>query len=139
MGAGSYIQFGLDGIGLTFVVLTALLMAIGIQVSSKSIRYMEKGFVLAMIGMEVLLLGVFTVMDILGFYILFEGVLIPMYIIIGVYGSRAEKIGAAMYFFFYTLIGSVVMLIGIIYMYKTVGSTDYLVLIGYDFPREVQG
>lgn len=114
-------------------------MAIGIQISSKSIRYMEKGFVLSMIGMEVLLLGVFTVMDILGFYILFEGVLIPMYIIIGVYGSRSEKVGAAMYFFFYTLIGSVIMLIGIIYMYKTTGSTDYLVLLGYNFPREVQG
>ena len=67
--------------------------------------------------MLLLLFGVFTVMDLLGFYILYEGVLIPMFLIIGVWGARKEKITAAYYFFFYTFVGSIIMLLSIIYLY----------------------
>lgn len=137
-GLVNYMQFGVDGISLVFIALTALLMPISILVSYDSIKFMEKSFILCMIGMELLLMGVFTVIDILGFYVLFEGVLIPMYIIIGVWGSRQEKVSAAYYFFFYTLIGSVLMLIGIIYMYKVVGTTDYMVILGYEFTEKAQ-
>ena len=79
--------------------------------------------------MEVLLILVFSVSDLLLFYIFFESVLIPMYIIIGVWGSRERKIRAAYMFFLYTLFGSVLMLLGIIYIYVQVGSTDYETLL----------
>jgi proton-translocating NADH-quinone oxidoreductase chain M len=83
--------------------------------------------------MEVLLVLVFSVSDLLLFYIFFESVLIPMYIIIGVWGSRERKVRAAYMFFLYTLFGSVLMLLGIIYIYVQVGSTDYETLLNYEF------
>ena len=87
-----------------------------------------------MVALDLLLIGVFSVLDILGFYILFEGILIPIFLIIGIWGSRTEKIRASYYFFFYTLIGSVLMLISIIYIYTLTGTTDYQTLLGYQFP-----
>lgn len=91
-----------------------------------------------MIAIEAILIGVFSVMDILGFYILYEAVLIPMFFIIGVYGAREQKITAAYYFFFYTLLGSVIMLISIMYIYTISGTTDYETLMGYAMSEEVQ-
>jgi len=72
---------------------------------------------------------VFSVLDVLGFYIYYESVLIPMYIIIGVYGARQEKIKAAYYFFYYTLGGSILMLASIIYLFITFGTTNYFALL----------
>lgn len=138
VGSVNYMMFGIDGISMVFIILTTLLMPITILVSWESIKYMEKAFILCIIGIEVLLIGVFTVIDLLGFYVLFEGVLIPMYLIIGVWGSRSEKVIAAYYFFFYTLIGSVLMLLGIIYLYKIVGTTDYTLLLNYEIGEEEQ-
>lgn len=77
-------------------------------------------------------------MDVLGFYVLYEGVLIPMFYIIGVWGAREQKITAAYYFFFYTLLGSVVMLISIMYIYTISGTTDYVTLMGYELEEKVQ-
>lgn len=88
--------------------------------------------------MEILLIGVFSIFDIVGFYILFEGVLIPMFLIIGVWGSREEKIQAAYYFFFYTFIGSVFMLLAIFALYSHAGSTDYLALCSLSLEKELQ-
>lgn len=85
-----------------------------------------------------LLIGVFSVMDIIGFYILFEAILIPMFLIIGIWGSREEKVKAAFYFFFYTLIGSLLMLLSIFKIYSLVGTTNYLNLISVELPSSLQ-
>ena len=75
-----YLVFGVDGISIFFIMLTALLVLI----SWKSINFMVKEFLLCLLGIEGLLIGVFTVLDLIGFYILFEGILIPMFLMIGV-------------------------------------------------------
>ena len=130
--------FGIDGISLIFVLLTTLLIPICILTSWESVKKNHKLYLLSFLGLEILLLGVFTILDIFGFYILFEGVLIPMFLIIGVYGSRVQKIEASYYFFFYTLIGSVLMLLGIIYLYNITGTTNYLKLLTYEIDENVQ-
>ena len=76
-------------------------------------------------------MGVFTVLDLVGFYILFEGILIPMFLIIGIWGTREEKVQASYYFFFYTFFGSVFMLLAIFILYSQVGTTDYQALCSF--------
>lgn len=137
-GAYSSILFGVDGISLFYIILTTFLIPICLLASWDSIKFLDKPYILCFIGLEILLIGVFTILDLLGFYILFEGVLIPMYLVIGVWGSRKEKITAAYYFFFYTLIGSVLMLLGILYLYSLAGTTDLLTLLGLDLDETVQ-
>jgi NADH-quinone oxidoreductase subunit M len=123
--------FGIDGISIYFVLLTTLLIPICILASWDSIKSMVKTYLLCFLILEELLLGVFTVLDLLGFYVLFEGVLIPMFLIIGIWGAREQKITAAYYFFFYTLVGSVLMLLSIFYIYNESGTTDYLTLLAW--------
>ena len=82
------LNFAVDGISIFFIVLTALLIPICILISWNSIKFLVKEFILCLLLMEVLLMGVFTILDLVGFYILFEGVLIPMFLIIGVWGTR---------------------------------------------------
>ena len=96
----NYMIFGIDGISIIFILLTTLLIPICLLASWDSIKILIKPYLICFLMLEFLLIGVFTVLDILGFYILFEGVLIPMYLIIGVWGSREQKISAAYYFFF---------------------------------------
>ena len=88
--------------------------------------------------MEALVIAVFCVLDIILFYVFFESVLIPMFIIIGVWGSRERRIRAAYMFFLYTLLGSVLMLLAILYIYYQVGTTDYQILLTTTFDPEVQ-
>lgn len=83
-------------------------------------------------------MGVFTIIDLVGFYILFEGVLIPMVLIIGIWGSREEKVLAAYYFFFYTFIGSVFMLLAIFFLYDQTGTTGYQALCSQQYDRGFQ-
>jgi len=83
--------------------------------------------------MESMLCLVFSILDILGFYIFFESILIPMYLIIGIWGAREEKILAGYYFFIYTLIGSVLFLLSIIYIYYEIGTTNYIYILNYKF------
>ncbi len=137
--------FGLDGISLIFVLLTTLLIPLCILTSWNSVKsYKEdyssriKTFLLSFLALDILLIGVFTVLDLFGFYILFEAVLIPMFLIIGIYGSRVQKIEAAYYFFFYTLIGSILMLLAILYIYSISGTTDYLTLLEFQIDPYVQ-
>ena len=73
-------------------------------------------------------------LDLLLFYILFEGILIPMFLLIGVWGSREEKVRASYYFFFYTFAGSVFMLLSIFQLYRNTGTTDYQILLNIKFP-----
>nr|YP_009582143.1 NADH dehydrogenase subunit 4 [Polyplacotoma mediterranea]QBK82183.1 NADH dehydrogenase subunit 4 [Polyplacotoma mediterranea] len=121
--------FGIDGISIFFIILTAFIVPCSILISWNSIKYFSTGFFICLAIVQLLLYGVFTVLDILLFYILFEGVLIPMYLILGIWGSREEKWQAAYYFFCYTLIGSIIMLLCIFVMYNVHGTTDYLLLV----------
>ena len=84
------------------------------------------------------MLGVFTILNLIGFYILFEGILIPMFLIIGVWGSREEKVQASYYFFFYTFLGSVFMLLAIFSLYSHAGTTDYQVLCSLQIEKNLQ-
>lgn len=124
---------GVDGISMFFVILTTLLIPLCLLASWKSIDTDLKKYFMAFLIMEFFLIGVFCILDLLLFYIFFESVLIPMYLIVGVWGSRERKIRAAYFFFLYTLLGSVLMLLAILYIYYQVGTTDYEVLLSFIF------
>lgn len=93
---------------------------------------------ICLLVIHLLLIGVFTALDIVVFYICFEAVLIPMFLIIGVWGARQEKIRAAYYFFFFTLLGSVFMLLAIFKIYSLTGTTDYQALLNIRLPASTQ-
>ena len=124
---------GIDGISLFFILLTTLLIPLCLLVSWDSIKFNVKEYLLAFLIMEFFLIGVFCILDLFLFYIFFESVLIPMFLIIGVWGSRERKIRASYFFFLYTLLGSVLMLLSILYIYYQVGTTDYEVLLTFSF------
>ena len=119
---------GIDGISLFFIILTTFLIPICILVGWKSIQNYVKEYCILFLILETLMIGVFSVLDLLLFYIFFESVLIPMFVIIGVWGSRARKIRAAYQFFLYTLFGSVLMLLGILLIYFQTGTLDLQIL-----------
>ena len=123
--------FGLDGISVYFFVLTSLLMFLCFLFSWNNIFLKTHFF--NFLFLELLLLLVFSVLDLILFYVFFEAILIPMFLIIGVLGSRARKIRAAYLLFFYTLIGSILMLIGIIYIYSITGTSNLEVLFSFKF------
>ena len=126
---------GIDGVSLFFILLTTLLIFLCILISWTSVKINIKEFLIAFLVMEFFLIGVFSILDLLLFYIFFESVLIPMYLIVGVWGSRERKIRAAYFFFLYTLLGSVLMLLSILYIYYQVGTTDYEVLLTFIFSK----
>nr|WOE90985.1 NADH dehydrogenase subunit 4 [Aequorea sp. MKL-2023] len=141
--SSKYINWGnllvsVDGLSLFFISLSVLLIPICIMMSWNAIESFKKEFLLSLYVILLLLIGVFTVMDIIVFYILFEAILIPMFLVIGVWGSREEKVKAAFYFFFYTLIGSLLMLISIFKLYSLVGTTNYFNLVSIDLPSSLQ-
>ena len=127
------ITLGIDGISLFFLLLTTLLIPLCILISWNSIHYNLKGYLIAFLLIEFFLIGVFCVLDLLMFYILFESILIPMFLVIGIWGSRERKVLASYYFFLYTLLGSVVMLLSILYIYYQAGTTDYEILLTFTF------
>jgi len=122
---------GIDGISLFFVLLTTFLVPLCLLGSwevpgpSKKVKEYTAAFLI----MEGFILIVFTVLDLLVFYVFFEAVLIPIFLIIGIWGSRERRIRAAYFLFLYTLLGSVLMLLGILVIYFTMGTTDYQLLI----------
>nr|WOL37376.1 NADH dehydrogenase subunit 4 [Polyopes affinis] len=128
-----YYTVGVDGISLFFIVLTTFLSVICILVSWSSVKTSLKDYLICFLLLEFLLIQVFCVLDLFLFYIFFESVLIPMFLIIGVWGSRERKIRAAYQFFLYTLVGSLLMLLALIVVYFTVGSTDIQVLWQFQF------
>jgi len=129
---------GIDGISIFLVLLTTFLIPICIMLGWSSIKHNVKEYMLAYLVLESLLIGVFCILDLLIFYLAFEAVLIPMFIIIGVWGSRERKIRAVYQFFIYTLLGSVFMLLAILYIYFTVGTTDIQVLFTKSFDIDCQ-
>ena len=128
---------GIDGIALMLIILSVFLMPICIAASWDAITKRVPEYMAAFLLMEALMIGVFAAQDLFLFYIFFEAGLIPMYLIIGIWGG-ANRIYAAYKFFLYTLIGSVVMLIAMIWMVRTAGTTDIPTLMQYDFDPEAQ-
>ena len=129
-------SFGLDGISLFFFILTSLLIFLCILFIWNDTRFKEFAFNLLLI--ELLLLLVFSVLDLFLFYVFFEAILIPMFVLIGIWGSRERKIRAVYLLFFYTLFGSLLMLIGILYIYSMTGSLNLEYLLTWSFTFEEQ-
>lgn len=118
---------GIDGLSIYFILLTTLIMPISIISNWKSIDDKVKYFLIIILLLETLLLTIFLVLDILMFYIFFESILAPLFILIGIFGSSA-KIRASFYFFLYTFLGSLFMLLSIVKMQSLIGCTDIYVL-----------
>jgi NADH-quinone oxidoreductase subunit M len=137
LGGGINWALGIDGIALMLTMLTVFLMPICIGASWTAIQKRVPEYMAAFLLMEALMVGVFAAQDLFLFYVFFEGGLIPMYLIIGIWGG-AERIKASYKFFLYTLLGSVLMLIAMIYMVATSGTTSIPELMAYDFPPEAQ-
>ena len=137
LGGGINWALGIDGIALVLIALTAFLMPICIGASWRSIDKRVPEYMAYFLLMEALIMGSFAAQDLFLFYIFFEGGLIPMYFIIGIWGG-AERIKASYKFFLYTLFGSVLMLIAMLYMANTAGTSSIPVLMAYDFPKEAQ-
>jgi NADH-quinone oxidoreductase subunit M len=130
-------HMGVDGISLFFVLLSTFLTPICVVASWTSITERVKEYMIAFLAMETLMVGMFCALDFVVFYIFFEGVLIPMFLIIGVWGGE-RRVYAAFKFFLYTLLGSVLMLLAILAIYYQIGSTDIVAALNRGLPPSVQ-
>ncbi|MEQ9350719.1 MAG: NADH-quinone oxidoreductase subunit M, partial [Alphaproteobacteria bacterium] len=126
-------RVGVDGISLLFVLLSTLLTPLCILASWRSIRDRVKEYMIAFLVLETMMVGMFSALDIIVFYVFFEGVLIPMFIIIGVWGGP-RRVYAAFKFFLYTLAGSVLMLLALLALWVAAGSGDIRVLLDHGLP-----
>ena len=123
-----HLHLGIDGLSLYFVLLTTFTMPIAILSSWKSITKHVGEFLVLLLVLESLLIGVFVVLDLLLFYVFFEAVLIPLFIIVGVWGASAARVRASFLLFLYTLFGSLFMLLAFIFIYYHVGTTDMVMI-----------
>merc|ERR1711981_1492932 len=121
------IYLGLDGISLVFVYLTCILF------NWNNIKYMYKDYIILLLLMESFLIFTFSSLDLLMFYVFFETVLIPIFLIIGIWGPRRRRIRASLLLFFYTLFGSILMLFAILVINLQIGSFDYQLLFLCNF------
>jgi NADH-quinone oxidoreductase subunit M len=128
---------GVDGLSLPFVILTTFLMPLCILASWRSITERVKEYMIAFLLLETLMIGVFCALDLVLFYLFFEGGLIPMFIIIGVWGG-ARRVYASFKFFLYTLLGSLLMLLAILAMYGQAGTTEIPTLLKFHFAEGLQ-
>ncbi|OZA93776.1 MAG: NADH-quinone oxidoreductase subunit M [Erythrobacter sp. 34-65-8] len=135
--AGFTYALGIDGIALLLIVLSVFLMPICILASWEAVQKRVGEYMAAFLVMETLMIGVFSAQDLFLFYIMFEAGLIPMYLIIGIWGG-ADRIYASYKFFLYTLLGSLLMLVAMLWMVNEAGTTDIPTLMQYDFAPEVQ-
>jgi NADH-quinone oxidoreductase subunit M len=135
-GAINY-SMGVDGISLPFVILTTALLPICIVASWNAIQTRVREYMIAFLVLETLMVGTFCALDLVLFYLFFEGGLIPMFLIIGVWGGP-RRVYASFKFFLYTLLGSVLMLLAIMAMYWNAGTTDIPTLLHHAFPRTLQ-
>jgi NADH-quinone oxidoreductase subunit M len=136
---GNFMRYrmGVDGISMLFVILTTFLMPFCILASWRVIESRLKEYMVAFLMLETLMIGVFTALDLILFYVFFEAGLIPMFLIIGVWGG-ARRVYAAFKFFLYTLLGSVLMLLAMMAMYWEAGTTSIPELLAYPFPAGMQ-
>ncbi len=130
-------HMGVDGISMLFVILSAFLMPMCVLASWDSITKMVKEYMAAFLLLETMMIGMFCALDMVLFYVFFEGVLIPMFLIIGVWGG-GRRVYSAFKFFLYTLTGSVLLLVAMLAMYFQVGTTDIPELMAADFSRDMQ-
>ena len=130
-------KLGIDGISILFILLTTFITPICVFSIINSIKFKVKEFLIAILLMETLMLGVFCSLDLVIFYLFFEGGLIPMFLIIGIWGG-SKRVYSAFKFFLYTLLGSVLMLIAIISIYWITGTTDVVKLLDIKIPIEYQ-
>ena len=130
-------HMGVDGISLPFVILTTTLMPFCIVASWKSITLRVREYMMAFLFLEALMIGTFSALDLVLFYLFFEGGLIPMFLIIGVWGGP-RRVYASFKFFLYTLLGSVLMLLAIMALYWNAGTTDIPTLMQTAVPRNLQ-
>ncbi|MGI3127530.1 NADH-quinone oxidoreductase subunit M [Nitratireductor sp. PBL-C9] len=137
IGSGIAYHMGVDGISMLFVILTTFLMPLCILASWNSVEHRVKEYMIAFLILETLMIGVFCALDIVLFYVFFEAGLIPMFIIIGVWGGK-RRVYASFKFFLYTLLGSVLMLIAMMAIYWEAGTTDIPTLLTHVFPSGMQ-
>ena len=135
--SGISYHLGVDGISMLFVILTTFLMPLCILASWESVEKRVKEYMIAFLVLETLMIGVFCALDIVLFYVFFEAVLIPMFIIIGVWGGK-RRVYASFKFFLFTLLGSVLMLLAVMAMFWQAGTTDIPTLLAHDFPANMQ-
>jgi NADH-quinone oxidoreductase subunit M len=135
--AGFNYALGIDGIALMLIMLSVFLMPVCILASWDAVRKRVGEYMAAFMFMEVLMIGTFAAQDLFLFYVFFEAGLIPMYLIIGVWGGD-NRIYASYKFFLYTLFGSVLMLIAMFWMVAEAGTSDIPTLMQYGFPQEAQ-
>jgi NADH-quinone oxidoreductase subunit M len=128
---------GVDGISILFVVLTTFLVPICILASYNNIKFSMKEYLIAFLALETFMIGVFISIDLILFYLFFEGGLIPMFLIIGIWGGE-RRIYSTFKFFLYTLAGSVFMLLAVIFMYWEVGTSSIPVLLQHEFSYDAQ-
>ena len=130
-------HMGVDGISLPFVILTTALMPFCIVASWKAVTLRVREYMMAFLILETLMVGTFSALDLVLFYLFFEGGLIPMFLIIGVWGGP-RRVYASFKFFLYTLLGSVLMLLAIMALYWNAGTTDIPTLMKTAVPRNMQ-
>jgi NADH-quinone oxidoreductase subunit M len=135
--SGISYHMGVDGISMLFVILTTFLMPLCVLASWESIQSRVKEYMIAFLLLETLMIGVFCALDLVLFYVFFEAGLIPMFIIIGVWGGK-RRVYASFKFFLYTLLGSVLMLLAMMAMFWQAGTTDIPTLLTHDFPAGMQ-
>jgi NADH-quinone oxidoreductase subunit M len=137
LGGAIVYSMGVDGISLPFVILTTALMPISILASWEAIQRRVREYMIAFLVLETLMVGSFCALDLVLFYLFFEGGLIPMFLIIGVWGGP-RRVYASFKFFLYTFLGSVLMLLAIMAIYWDAGTTDIPTLLHHSFPRSLQ-
>jgi len=137
IGGNINFKLGIDGISILFILLTTFITPVCIFSGIHSIKFKIKEFFIAILVMETLMLGVFCSLDLIIFYLFFEGGLIPMFLIIGIWGGP-KRVYSAFKFFLFTLLGSVLMLIAIISIYWIAGTTDVVSLLDANIPYEYQ-
>ncbi len=137
LATGITYHMGVDGISLPFVILTTALMPFCILASWKAITSRVREYMMAFLVLETLMVGTFSALDLVLFYLFFEGGLIPMFLIIGVWGGP-RRVYASFKFFLYTFLGSVLMLLAIMALYWNAGTTDIPTLMQTAVPRELQ-
>ena len=128
---------GVDGISILFVILTTALMPAAIYASRNSIQKRVKEYMIAFLVLETMMIGVFCALDLVLFYLFFEAGLIPMFLIIGIWGGQ-NRVYASFKFFLYTLAGSVLMLLAVMAMYWDAGTTDIVTLLAHPFSPQMQ-
>lgn len=123
-----HLHIGIDGISLYFVLLTTFITPLCLLSNWDNLKFGYKYYFIAFLLMETLLIAVFVVLDLMLFYIFFEAVLIPMFLVVGIWGGSITRIRASFLLFLYTLAGSLFMLLAIMVIYYNVGSTDFTIL-----------